>query len=128
VWRSIPGLAAFAGRWAGIVLVLSIPIAPAAALVGWLYRGISRRLGRSDPDPPTRRRGRRRRWAAVAGLGLLGLLAGTVTGNYLTRASIRTLEEAVAETDAIDPAWRLEDLLANRDEVPDDENSAFVAA
>ncbi|WP_337173374.1 hypothetical protein [Paludisphaera sp.] len=127
-WRSIAGLAAFAGRWAGIILVCSIPVAPAAGLMAWLYRGIARRLGSPGPDRARRRRGRRRRWAAVAGLGLLGLVAGVAAGHFLTRASIGSLEEAVAETDAIDPDWRLDDLLANRDEVPDDENSAFVAA
>ncbi|WP_337173375.1 hypothetical protein [Paludisphaera sp.] len=127
-WGSLMGLIVFAGRWAGIALTWGVLFAVPAGAVAWLYRGIARRLGRPEPDQPTRRRRRRRRWGVAGALGLVGLVAGAVAGNYLIRTSIRSAEEAVAETDAIDPDWRLDDLLAARDEVPDEENSALVAA
>ena len=36
------------------------------------------------------------------------------------------LQDAIEETEAIDPRWRIDDLLADRAEVPDKENAALV--
>lgn len=36
------------------------------------------------------------------------------------------LNQAIAETDALDPRWRLADMLADRKSIPDDQNSALV--
>ena len=66
---------------------------------------------------------RRRRWF-VAGALLVALGAGVYFG--LAWLSGRRLREAVAETDRLDPHWRLEDLEARRAAVPDDENGALV--
>jgi hypothetical protein len=59
---------------------------------------------------------------AVAGVALLGLLAG-----YLwldRRLEERAWREACAEADRLDPGWRWDDLLAARPNPPDDRNAA----
>jgi hypothetical protein len=67
----------------------------------------------------------RRRWrvvvAAVAALfaGLAGLWW------YRERAAEREFQEALDETDRLDPGWRLSDILAARRTVPDEQNSAL---
>ena len=59
---------------------------------------------------------------------LLAIACGLGTGAYLGRIVDRRLEEAIAAADREDPNWRIDDLLAHRDVVPDDENSAIVVA
>ena len=71
----------------------------------------------------------RRRWvlgllvAASAPLGLagIGLLA-------MTDAARRAERSAVEEADRVDPRWRLADVEADREVVPDAENAATVVA
>ncbi len=50
------------------------------------------------------------------------------TGFYLGRAVDRRLANAIAAADLDDPSWRIDDLMAAREPVPDDENSALVVA
>ena len=50
------------------------------------------------------------------------------TGLYLWRIVNRRLADAIAAADRDDPYWRLDDLMAHRDPVPDEENSAIVVA
>jgi hypothetical protein len=49
-------------------------------------------------------------------------------GAYLGRTVDDRLSAAIADADRDDPSWRLDDLMAAREPVPDEENSAFVAA
>ncbi|WP_165253180.1 hypothetical protein [Paludisphaera soli] len=122
------GLLAYAGRSFGLCLVWSLPAAIPAGVVAWLYRGVAARLGRPGVEPSVRKRRRRRRWAVAAGLGAVAMIVGFFGGSYLCRVASRNAEQAVAETDELDPDWRLDDLMATREEVPDDENSALIVA
>ena len=76
---------------------------------------------------------RRGRWLWI-GLWLAGsfalLLQATAfgVGVYFGRLVDQRLTRAIAEADRVDPNWRLDDLLATRDSVPDEENSALVVA
>jgi len=56
----------------------------------------------------------------------LVLLAAFGTGVYVRRDVDRRLAAAISEADRDDPHWRLDDLLANREPVPVDENAALV--
>jgi hypothetical protein len=58
--------------------------------------------------------------AAFAG----ALVVGVVAGRFVDRR----LAAAMAAADRDDPRWRLDDLMADREVVPDDENAALVAA
>ena len=49
-------------------------------------------------------------------------------GIYAQRTVSRRLEEAIAAADRDDPNWRVNDLIAHREPVPDAENSALVLA
>jgi hypothetical protein len=72
---------------------------------------------------------RSRRWRRLGvGLALLVLAAGLYVGWSVHRhfAHERLLQEALAETDAIDPHWRLEAIEARRTVVPEDENAAIA--
>ena len=50
------------------------------------------------------------------------------TGAYLGRTVDRRLAAAISAADRDDPFWRLDDLMAHREQVPDAENSALVMA
>lgn len=70
------------------------------------------------------------RWA-VGVLVFLILVVFTVafgTGVYARRIVDRRLAAALVAADRDDPNWRLDDLMAARDVVPDAENSAIVVA
>jgi hypothetical protein len=74
------------------------------------------------PLPTTRRR----RWVRWALLVVpLALVASAWL--YLYFAGDARLERAIAETDRLDPHWRLDDILAERAPIPDEENGALVA-
>ncbi|HWE36794.1 MAG TPA: hypothetical protein VG406_09530 [Isosphaeraceae bacterium] len=77
------------------------------------------------PTPPSRRL-----WPWLVGVpGLIALVvlaAAFAAGVSLGRAVDHRLAAAVAAADRDDPAWRLDDLMARRDPVPDGENSALV--
>jgi hypothetical protein len=75
-----------------------------------------------DPQP----RSRRRLWLV---LGLLIVAPFAVMGawyGYRHYTANRDLEKALAETDQLDPRWRLEDVLADRAAVPDERNSGLI--
>jgi hypothetical protein len=76
---------------------------------------------------PARRR--RRLWPWLVGVSLFQVLAVAFgTGVYLGRMVDRRLAAAIAAADRDDPYWRLDDLMAHREPVPDAENSALVVA
>jgi hypothetical protein len=83
---------------------------------------------RQAPCQAPSRPSRRRRRLAI-GLGCVAVLAAIPVGLYfyLTWARQRDLATQFAELDHTDPRWRLEQLLADRPTVPDDENPAIVA-
>src|SRR5258708_12200416 len=70
------------------------------------------------PAPPARRRWRR---ALAVMAGLVAALAGVWW--YLSLAEERDFQTALAETDQLDPGWRLEDILTARPAIPDARNS-----
>jgi hypothetical protein len=69
-----------------------------------------------------RRQRKRRRWLLIGLLALpiLGILAGYAALAYLAE---REWQAAVAEAQREDGAWRLDDLEAKREAIPDAENS-----
>jgi hypothetical protein len=75
----------------------------------------------ADPRAAVRRR---RFWTRLVLLGLV-LIAGLVlVYGYIARIADRRLRDAMAEADRLDPGWRLEELEAAREAVPDAENAA----
>ena len=75
--------------------------------------------------PPPRRRWRRR--LLVALICLLALLSVPTAGYlFILWYGNRDLQAAIEETDRGDPRWRLDDVLADREAIPDDKNSALV--
>lgn len=75
----------------------------------------------------TRQRRRSIPWLVV-GLGLLGVMISVV---LLPLMSVvfrgkAALARAIAETDALDPAWRWEDMVAQLPDIPPAENGWFV--
>ena len=79
-----------------------------------------------QPETPAVRP-RRRRWRYVVALLALVVLIGIGVYVYLTISPERELQAAIAETDHLDPRWRLEDIEADRAVVPEAENSGTVA-
>ena len=79
---------------------------------------------------PVRSMGQRFRthWRGIlvvcALLLILGSLALTMLNNQSWQAD-RRYEAAVAEADRLDPGWRLDQILASREKLPDDANSAL---
>jgi hypothetical protein len=73
------------------------------------------------------RRRRARLWPWLVGVPLLVILPiAFYSGWELGRTVDRRLAESVAAADRDDPNWRLHDLLAQREQVPDAENSAPI--
>src|SRR5947209_11490887 len=75
----------------------------------------------AEPPAPSRRRWLRR----VLWLGLVAVLAGAALTGWLAYRFGGQLETVFAETDRLDPHWRLDDLEAHRPAVPDAENGAL---
>jgi hypothetical protein len=93
----------------------------------------ARQPGRTSAPAPrsaewtAKPRRRPRRWPWVVGVPLLlFLVAAFVLGAYTGRLVDRRLAAAIAAADRDDSYWRLDDLLAHREQVPDVENSAVV--
>jgi hypothetical protein len=81
------------------------------------------------PPPQPRPSFLRRRWRWIAAGSVLLILAlGFVMGVDLRTRIDRRLARAIAAADRDDPYWRLDDLIARREPVPDSENSALVLA
>jgi hypothetical protein len=91
--------------------------------------GRSREPGTGDtfanrPRAPHRRP---RRWPWFVGVPtLLILVTSFFIGMYAGRVVDRRLAAAINTADRDDPNWRLNDLMAHREQVPDAENSALV--
>jgi len=87
---------------------------------------VSQAAAQTQSTPPPRRT-RRRWWLKWTIIPLLVVLCPLLTIHYFDNAAAeRTLAEAVAEADRLDPGWRLEDLEAARRKIPDDKNGAVV--
>jgi hypothetical protein len=68
-----------------------------------------------------------RRWLRrLAWVLLLGAVGVGVRFYYRNHQAVTKLEEAVAALDRDDPGWRLEDIEAAREQIPEEENSARV--
>ncbi len=81
---------------------------------------------RPTTTPPPRKP-RRWRFPVFLGALLLLIVVGVPLGLYLyyRAAADGALAEALAEADRLDPGWRLEELEARREKIPDRENSAL---
>jgi hypothetical protein len=76
----------------------------------------------ADPEVSASRRRRRLLLAGIALGPFLLLLGGFV---FFIRLGEQQLQELLAETDRLDPGWRLEELEAARATVPDNQNAAL---
>src|SRR5258708_6284876 len=81
-------------------------------------------------DSETRReeaRPRRRRLRLILACVLLAAVALVVGGYfYSSYEAEKRLQAAIAAVDRDDPSWRLEDLEAHREAIPDGKNSALI--
>src|SRR5262249_25227061 len=71
---------------------------------------------------------RRKRWRRLFFFaGILAVLAACLAGPYfyLTRRAAHELRDAIAETDQVDPGWRVRELEAKRLVIPDEQNSGI---
>src|SRR5439155_2423208 len=73
----------------------------------------------------------RRRWWLRLLLGALSfivavVIVGVICYKLALAGTQRNLDAMIAELDATDPLWRLEDIEAARKTIPDDENAAIV--
>lgn len=85
-------------------------------------RAVAARIAQAED-----RRRRVRLWPWLVGIPLLVVLpTAFCLGWEMGRNVDRRLAEAVAAADLDDPSWRLDDLLAQRAQVPDGENSALI--
>jgi hypothetical protein len=98
-------------------------------LIGWSIRLFRREAVPALAVETVSSRPPRRRWLRVVGIATLLVLAIPFgTGIYLWWTVDRRLADAIAAADRDDPNWRLDDLMAHRDAVPDAENAALVVA
>lgn len=68
-----------------------------------------------------------RRWKVIAGLLIgLGITVPVISVCYLMHRADKELQAAVAEADRLDPGWRLEELEAKREVLPDEKNGMVV--
>ena len=65
---------------------------------------------------------------SLGALGITALIVAFGLGIYWGRIVDRRLAEAIAATDLEDPDWRLDDLMAKSEAIPDEENSALIVA
>jgi hypothetical protein len=81
--------------------------------------------GALPENPPLPRR--RRIWPWLVGVPtLVAVVVTVVSSASVSRVVDQRLADAMAAADRDDPYWRLDDLMAHRDPVPDSENSAIV--
>jgi len=136
-WRMpafLPGAFGFYVVFAGYGLVIGAVIGLVGALIGRALAGtrLASRRASSDrhgvqPLIGTATAQHRRVWPWLVGMAVLTLLAAAFSVGVVVASVVdRRLAEAIAAADRDDPNWRLEDLLAHRDPVRDDENSAIV--
>ena len=72
-----------------------------------------------------RRQKRRRMWRSLAAAFATAVLLLLGLFFYRRHQSERALEDAIAETDRLDPGWRLEDLLKRQSALPAEQNAAL---
>jgi ABC-type transport system involved in multi-copper enzyme maturation permease subunit len=118
-----------------VLLSLVVGLLVWGLAAGVLWRAASRRFralsGRAPRVPaaappdaaprPARSRWRRRLVAAAA--VVVALIAGAYV--WLAVTAERDLRRALQETDRLDPGWRLAEIEAAREVVPDDENAGI---
>jgi hypothetical protein len=76
----------------------------------------------SRPQPP-----RRRRWLwLVLGFAAFFVLAPVLAYFYFRWSTDRAIGALLAEIEAADPRWRMEQVLADRPPLPDDQNAGLV--
>jgi hypothetical protein len=80
----------------------------------------------ADPAAPAVRK--RRRWLSILAIVVVPALVWGGVRVYQNIAADRELQEAIDETDRLDPRWRLADLEADRAQVPEERNAAGPAA
>ncbi len=126
---------AFLGTVAGGLIGLVVPVRPGTRRANWWaaahrpIRLFRRRPVADAPADGAPRTPRRRLWPWLVGIPALVVLAiAFCAGIYAQRTVSRRLEEAIAAADRDDPNWRIDDLMAHREPVPDAENSALVLA
>ena len=116
------------GALVGRVVPERFRVSPESAL----HRPIRRFRRRPDPAATVEAassRPRKWRWLRLIGIRALVVLAIALgAGLYFKQAVDRRLAEATTAADREDPYWRLDDLMAHREAVPDEENSALVLA
>jgi hypothetical protein len=78
----------------------------------------------TSPSPIPRLASRLRRYRIPLGLLLVLVAMYGAFLQFLDWRANRTYLRAAAEVDRLDPGWRLDDILAKREKVPDRENSA----
>ena len=80
-----------------------------------------------EATAPAKPKRRAVRWlirvALALGVVALAIWAAVLWQNYRSSAS---LADAIAETDRVDPTWRIADLEANRIAIADDQNAALA--
>lgn len=85
---------------------------------------------KADPEKPVRR-GIGWAWLLLwifSGLSFVVLAIAYGFGVHIGQVVNRRLDAAVAAADADDPDWQLDDLMAAREPVPDEENSSLVVS
>jgi hypothetical protein len=83
----------------------------------------------TEPAPPSRRRWLRWTIRIGLGLGFLVCVGVALVWFYLERIAAegkKQLAAAIAETDALDPRWRWEEIQEDLQPIPDSENSMRV--
>lgn len=79
-------------------------------------------------DPPSAPAIRRRRWSWRWFFALAALFIGVpaIYVAYQATMARRALEQMIAELDAADPGWRLDEIEERRAKLPDEQNSALL--
>jgi hypothetical protein len=114
---------AFLGGLIGAIGARIGPPRPGSRWASWWEWATRRRTVSRHSSRVTRRR----LWPWLIGVPVvLVLVAAFVVGRAAGGAVDQRLARATAEADRDDPFWRLNDLLAHRRPVPDEENSAHV--
>jgi len=134
-WFLSAVLGVILGTVIGQIVGLFRPYLPKSRVSDWLARmGQPIRLVRSKHERDYHPGGpmpspHRYRWVgllAVPSFMVASLIYGT--GAFLMWKLERRCTIAIEQADRDDPNWRLDDLMAHREVVPDEENSALVVA
>src|SRR6516162_1639753 len=68
----------------------------------------------------------RRRWIIIILISLVLSLSALGISYYYRTSADRELADAIANLDRTNPGWRLDDVLARRQPIPDDQNSVSI--